>query len=399
MLLDTSDETNLPEQWFCEMNVADPRNNKCTAPERSQLWYEANCSLETIPVTPQKAKAGEESGETAPKEAEDEILTHLLTVSESSKNTSIVSRHYFHESLLLSTSAEEEVEQARKHLEEQEKTAALDDCKRATDLIATSDHIKQKASPVVDKNGSNSSALVEALSEEGLNSSASAESRKKHAPDSEQPARRESPRTPRSKSTPAATPKANKSSVSFSPAYKPSKETPPRKPPSPEATPTKKPRSVASKDAEENDTQLSTDQSPDHSTTSSKKTVSGTVSRKRRGMPKKPLPNSPAKRPKSPPDEYTPDSKNCTPSKKASRTRKQAMKRKSATVVANDCGGDKVAATGSTCDNPWLHTKKTARKSMPSKQVATEKTARPVAAQDFIDLYESSDEEGGIEYV
>ena len=120
MLLDSSEDTNLPEKWFCEMNSADPRNNKCSDSEKDQRWYEFNCNLDESPVTPEKKRADSMDSTVSlpPQDMKDIILDHLLKVSESKKNSSLISRHYFHEAMLESSQDLQEVEEARQFLKD-----------------------------------------------------------------------------------------------------------------------------------------------------------------------------------------------------------------------------------------------------------------------------------------
>jgi hypothetical protein len=109
MLFGESEE-DLPEKWFCEMNT-DEHNNKCELPERDQTWY-FDFFKNGLPASPQKPKTKMEQPKCQPEE-EDELLSHLLSISENKKDTSLISRHYYHDSLLQSRHDGEEVEHAR----------------------------------------------------------------------------------------------------------------------------------------------------------------------------------------------------------------------------------------------------------------------------------------------
>ena len=119
MLIGKSDE-QLPEKWSCDMNTSDPRNNSCDAPERSQVWYERNCDIHAIPGSQSPVK-GQPNAPTCFKAGEvDDILNHLLSVSDGSKTSALISRHYYHNSLLDPSEFDaEELELARKRLEEE----------------------------------------------------------------------------------------------------------------------------------------------------------------------------------------------------------------------------------------------------------------------------------------
>lgn len=99
-------DEELPDKWYCRMNITDPRHNSCDAPERNQRWYEQNC-------LDQEAQCGDESKlernlteKDEELEQKDEILRHLLRVTMKGKQKPLISRHYFHDSLLRSTNTE-----------------------------------------------------------------------------------------------------------------------------------------------------------------------------------------------------------------------------------------------------------------------------------------------------
>jgi len=116
-MLFNQSEDSLPDEWFCEMNATDPRNSTCDQPERSQKWYELN-PLTEVDGEAQSYSQSTCSVETVPSAyVEDEILRHLLTVSEKQKGSSLVSRHYYHDALLASTQNVEELDNAKKYLE------------------------------------------------------------------------------------------------------------------------------------------------------------------------------------------------------------------------------------------------------------------------------------------
>lgn len=142
MLLGESQD-DLPDVWFCEMN-SDTRNNNCKNPERDQLWYENNCNLDQAP-SPEKHNDKETTKTETPAVIEDELLRHLLTVSDRSQGTSLVSRHYYHDSLLRTTQdSVEEVDMARQWLEEAAKQERevqnCSDLQKTAEVIATINH-------------------------------------------------------------------------------------------------------------------------------------------------------------------------------------------------------------------------------------------------------------------
>lgn len=112
VLLDESTEEVEHMTWTCEMN-SDTRNNNCSIPERTQFWYETNCEAsDTVPKVKNHLKSDSSS------DADDPILAHLLTVSESGKDTALISQHYFHDTLLKAEDAQDQVKNARKRLAE-----------------------------------------------------------------------------------------------------------------------------------------------------------------------------------------------------------------------------------------------------------------------------------------
>lgn len=110
----TGSAEDLPEQWFCELNT-DHHNHRCDLPERDQAWY-YNLFKNGFSTSPQKQKAESEQPKHQP-EDDDELLFHLLSITESEKGTSLISRHYCHDSLLQTRNDGEEVEHARILLE------------------------------------------------------------------------------------------------------------------------------------------------------------------------------------------------------------------------------------------------------------------------------------------
>jgi hypothetical protein len=123
-------EQELPEKWFCEMlnpNI-DNVNNKCSAPEKSQQWYEKKFSPGEVPEdvsdrisTPLKAIQDKLTRQLSDN---DNMLKHLLHLT-GGKSTKIISKHYFHETLLEAKRSKDELEKARIEVEKEEKRRSL----------------------------------------------------------------------------------------------------------------------------------------------------------------------------------------------------------------------------------------------------------------------------------
>jgi CW-type Zinc Finger len=150
VLVNAVSDENIPESWDCSMNTTDPCNNKCEASEKSQAWYEqkyytvdpgnddgaiaspkklSQSSKESHdnPMCSSKGKrklndVGDELvandeilvhlldvTEDGKKKlvANDEILVHLLDVTEDGKKKKLICEHYFHESLMETTQVQE----------------------------------------------------------------------------------------------------------------------------------------------------------------------------------------------------------------------------------------------------------------------------------------------------
>ncbi len=106
---------DLPEEWFCEMNIHDPDRASCSAKERSKNWYhkhyhevlaknnqDTDISPGNVPPTPdasgiQKIETKIDDSEKEQNTRRDVILSTLL---ENSK--SVISKYHFHESMLKS---------------------------------------------------------------------------------------------------------------------------------------------------------------------------------------------------------------------------------------------------------------------------------------------------------
>lgn len=116
MLPQDVEERDLPDKWFCELNERDNVNNTCEAPEKDRAWYYRHLIegqtdiLQESPVkciardTADSALSQEEKAKLVEK---DVILKKLLTVTASDQQSSVISKHYFHDALLAET--EEEV--------------------------------------------------------------------------------------------------------------------------------------------------------------------------------------------------------------------------------------------------------------------------------------------------
>lgn len=119
MLIGDVKEEDIPEKWYCRMNKSDPLNNACTISEKTQSWYAMQYppvdpkkpankpTVVGVAASPAKFMTDEElskpalSDETTQRlTSKDEILQHLLTITETGKKSNIISRHYFHEALL-----------------------------------------------------------------------------------------------------------------------------------------------------------------------------------------------------------------------------------------------------------------------------------------------------------
>jgi len=122
MLLNSGEEEDeLPDKWYCHMNVKDPQNNNCDASEKDNRWYHNYFDLERIdtgkgehedqdaalpsPSIGSGADALSEKVNLAASDPnketnvkKDVILTKLL--DESSATGATVSKFYFHEALL-----------------------------------------------------------------------------------------------------------------------------------------------------------------------------------------------------------------------------------------------------------------------------------------------------------
>jgi hypothetical protein len=141
MLPSDVSEEDLPEKWLCKMNLVDVRNNTCEAPERDQLWYErhlysTDAELNESPI---KCMASDPIDTSASQRAKkklvsnDEILEHLLDVTERQKKTTMISKFYFHEALLESTKdSTEEIQGLREALEAEQTTAEAIEVEKTT---------------------------------------------------------------------------------------------------------------------------------------------------------------------------------------------------------------------------------------------------------------------------
>lgn len=141
LLGDVSDQ-DLPSKeayWECSDNKSDPRNNSCSAPERTQKWYERNCfsSVDPDVGSPLKSMASEsvdaihpDGAANATLLARDECLQGLLELKQLGGNKrkrngrELVSRHYFHDVLLESGELSlEELASLRQEAEQQQQNS------------------------------------------------------------------------------------------------------------------------------------------------------------------------------------------------------------------------------------------------------------------------------------
>lgn len=111
MLPVDTDLKDLPDKWFCEMNVDDDVNNNCSASEKDSKWYGRHYSdqLEVLKDSPAKCIARDSSDSAIPQDQKaslverDEILKHLLEVTADKRKNSVISKYYFHDALLEET--------------------------------------------------------------------------------------------------------------------------------------------------------------------------------------------------------------------------------------------------------------------------------------------------------
>ncbi len=116
-------------------------NNTLEAPERDQLWYERHLysTDAELSASPIKCMASDPIDSSASQRAKkklvsnDEILEHLLDVTERQKKTTMISKFYFHEALLESTKdSTEEIEGMREALEAEQTTAEALEVEKTT---------------------------------------------------------------------------------------------------------------------------------------------------------------------------------------------------------------------------------------------------------------------------
>ncbi len=109
----TGDVANIPEDWRCElMNKYDARITlTCSFEEKSSAWYYHHFKKpnENLEASPSQGTAGTKVDNLSTTETEklvekDDILKNILTIrSRGNKPTLIVSKHYFHDTLLADT--------------------------------------------------------------------------------------------------------------------------------------------------------------------------------------------------------------------------------------------------------------------------------------------------------
>jgi CW-type Zinc Finger len=129
VLLGKVPDEDLPDSWYCSMNLTDKVNNNCEASEKSQAWYEKHgSSAEVLPASPAKPVHGHEAEDKQGKhnDTEDVILRHLLSITEVGKEKTIVSEHRFHDAIMETTTTSETLEQARQGLIDSKKQPAGD---------------------------------------------------------------------------------------------------------------------------------------------------------------------------------------------------------------------------------------------------------------------------------
>jgi CW-type Zinc Finger len=141
VLVNVVSDENIPESWDCSMNTTDPYNNKCEASEKSQAWYEQkfynvdsgneNGPNESPKKLSQNSKESQDNPISSPnakgeskevrdqRVANDEILVHLLNVTEEGKKKRLICEHYFHESLMETTQSSVELDKVQRLLNPQ----------------------------------------------------------------------------------------------------------------------------------------------------------------------------------------------------------------------------------------------------------------------------------------
>ena len=137
VLVNVVSDENIPELWDCSMNKTDPCNNKCEASEKSQAWYEEKYysnsssnedrSNESPPVLSQNSQDSHNmsfspQGKGTSKEVRDErvgnddVLSHLLNVTQDGKKKKLICDYYFHESLMETTQSSDEMDKVQRLL-------------------------------------------------------------------------------------------------------------------------------------------------------------------------------------------------------------------------------------------------------------------------------------------
>lgn len=125
-------DKELPEKWYCEMlnSNIDNVNNKCSEPEKSQQWYEKKFFSGEVPQdvtdrisTPLKAIQDELTKQLSDN---DDMLKHLLLLT-GGKSTTIICKHYFHETLLEAKRSKDELEKARIEMEKAQQRSIFEE--------------------------------------------------------------------------------------------------------------------------------------------------------------------------------------------------------------------------------------------------------------------------------
>eukprot|EP00522_Entomoneis_paludosa_P014814 CAMPEP_0172450822 /NCGR_PEP_ID=MMETSP1065-20121228/9040_1 /TAXON_ID=265537 /ORGANISM="Amphiprora paludosa, Strain CCMP125" /LENGTH=1131 /DNA_ID=CAMNT_0013202661 /DNA_START=38 /DNA_END=3433 /DNA_ORIENTATION=- len=92
----------LPDKWYCYMNK-DEKNKTCDDPERNDVWYETEARLRNQPEGAVDTTRADDSGpsmspeEKSKLEENDPILQHLLKITETGKETTMIYKHEFHD--------------------------------------------------------------------------------------------------------------------------------------------------------------------------------------------------------------------------------------------------------------------------------------------------------------
>ena len=142
VLVNEISEQNVPEEWDCSMNSSDKYNNTCNASEKSQAWYEkkyfSNASAANIMEPSSRESTQQSQSETPDSKSlsqgspngkkkyiddataklvdNDNVLKHLLDVTAMGKQKKLICDYYFHDTIMETTQASDEIEKVRRRL-------------------------------------------------------------------------------------------------------------------------------------------------------------------------------------------------------------------------------------------------------------------------------------------